>query len=267
MKFTKMEGLGNDYIYLNCTMEVPPNLPDLAQRLSHRHLGVGADGLICIRRGTQGDFCMEMYNADGSRGEMCGNGIRCLGKYVYDRGLTRKMELSIETSAGLRQLWLHIGETTEVDSVTVDMGAPIVEDVVALCVNEHIFHGTPVSMGNPHIIIPWNDLATAPVQSVGPLLEVHPQFPNRTNVSFMSVADVNNIHLREWERGSGETLACGTGACACFAAARAMGRCHDAVTVHLPGGALKLIWQVETGHILMTGPAHTVFDGTLPALS
>lgn len=260
MHFTKMEGLGNDYIYLNCLLDAPRDLPALAVRLSQRHFGVGADGLICVFPGGRGDFRMEMYNADGSVGEMCGNGIRCLGKYLYDKGLTRKMELTIETAAGPRQLYLHIGADTAVDTVTVDMGAPGVFPRRRLTVDGEEYTGIPVSMGNPHLVLFCDDPDRAPVGRVGPLLERHPAFPDRTNVEFLSVPRPEDLRLRVWERGSGETLACGTGACACFAAALKEGRCGEAVTARLPGGALTLRWTME-GHILMAGPAHTVYEG------
>ncbi len=213
MRFTKMEGLGNDYIYLNCLSHRPPDPAGLAVRLSDRHFGVGADGLICVCPGRRGDFAMEMYNADGSRGKMCGNGIRCLGKYVYDKGLTRRTSLQVDTDSGLRALRLLPGPAG-IGQVEVDMGEPSV-------------------------------------------------FPDRTNVEFVAV-EGDQLRLRVWERGSGETLACGTGACAALAAAHFLGLCPPEVTALLPGGSLVLSLDTASGHIRMTGPAVTVFEGEWP---
>jgi len=263
MRFTKMEGLGNDYIYLNGFEPLPKNLPRLALEVSRRRFGVGADGLVVVRPGRRGDFFMEMYNADGSQGEMCGNGIRCVGKYVYDKGLTKKRELIVETVAGPRKLELHLGGDGLVEQVTVDMGAPGIFAQRTITVEGKKIEGRPVSMGNPHFVLLCEDPAQAPVTTLGPLLERHPSFPRRTNVEFVSVENERSLHLRVWERGSGETLACGTGACASFAAARREGRCSPEVTVHLPGGALKLRQEPAGRHILMTGPARTVYEGEL----
>ena len=261
MFFSKMEGLGNDYIYLNCLHYRPHNLPKLAQTLSRRRFGVGADGIICICPSIKGDFAMEMYNADGSQGEMCGNGIRCLGKYVYDKGLTDRHELTIETAGGVRTLFLHMDELGAVEEVTVNMGKAVIAPHRQYTVDHLSFVGTPVSVGNPHLILYWDDLNSAPVKSIGRQLEHHPDFPNRTNVEFISVPTRDNIHMRVWERGSGETFACGTGACAAFAASYHDGLCENAVTMHLTGGALILSYQ--DNDIYMRGPARMVYEGEI----
>ena len=261
MRFTKMEGLGNDYVYLNCMEEAPEDLPELARRLSHRHFGVGADGLICIRPGIYGDFTMEMYNADGSRGAMCGNGIRCVGKYVYDKGLTKKTCLTIDTDAGERQLELVLREGM-VDQVTVDLGAAVCGSGRRMALGDRCRMVYPVSMGNPHAVILCDDPAAAPVETEGPLLERHQEFsPQGTNVEFVTVRAVDELEVRVWERGSGVTLACGTGACAAFAAVWKLGLCADQVRTRLPGGTLTLRRERKNGHIFMTGPARTVFEG------
>lgn len=261
MRFTKMEGLGNDYIYLNCLEEVPEDLPGLAVRLSRRRFGVGADGLICIRPGRGGDFSMEMYNADGSRGAMCGNGIRCVGKYVYDKGLTRKTCLTIDTGAGPRRLELHLLGGT-VDTVTVDMGRARVEGPVRVEAEGEAFSVLPADVGNPHGVIFCPDPEAVDLARLGPVLERHPALGERRNIEFAACPDREHLLLRVWERGSGITLACGTGACACFAAALRENRCEPAVEASLPGGSLRLEKRGES--ILMTGPARTVFEGELP---
>lgn len=261
MRFTKMEGLGNDYIYLNCLEEVPEDLSALAVRLSDRHFGVGADGVICIKPGRTGDFTMEMYNADGSRGAMCGNGIRCVGRYVYDRGLTRKTCLTIDTGAGPRRLELHV-LGGQVDAVTVDMGAARVGDPVEVETLGERFTVIPVNVGNPHGVIFCPDPGKIDLERLGPVLEVHPALGERRNIEFVSCPDREHITLRVWERGSGITLACGTGACAAFAAALEENRCGARVEAALPGGVLTLEKRGE--NIFMTGPARTVFEGELP---
>lgn len=260
MRFTKMEGLGNDYIYLNCLEETPADLPGLAVRLSDRHFGVGADGLICIKPGRTGDFTMEMYNADGSQGAMCGNGIRCVGKYVWDRGLTRKTRLTIDTGAGPRGLELHIREGLA-DSVTVDMGEITLSPPVVLEAAGERFSVIPASAGNPHGVIFCSDPEKIDLERLGPLLEVHPALGERRNIEFAACPDRERLDLRVWERGSGITLACGTGACAAFGAALESGRCENRVKARLPGGVLTLERRGEK--ILMTGPARTVFEGEI----
>lgn len=259
MFFTKMHGLGNDYIYLNCLSETPKNLPSLAVTLSDRHFGIGGDGLICICPSCIADFRMEMYNADGSRGAMCGNGIRCLAKFLYDNGLTKKKHLTIETDAGLRLLTLTFDNGT-VKQVTVDMDVPQCEPQFCLTINGEDYTVFPVSMGNPHAVIFCAEIDGLSLSRIGPQFEHHPVFPNRTNTEFVEVLSPDALRLRVWERGSGETLACGTGACAAFAAAFGHGFCGNNVIAHLSGGDLILQMR-EDGHINMTGPAVTVFEG------
>lgn len=260
MHFTKMEGLGNDYIYLDCTQYDPENPAELAERWSERHFGIGADGLICIKPGSTGDFTMEMYNADGSRGAMCGNGIRCVGKYVYDKGLTRKTCLTIDTDAGPRELELHVMGGA-VDQVTVDMGEARVFPGISLEIDGAERSVVQVSVGNPHAVIFCADPEQVDLERLGPVLEHHPSLRERSNVEFVSVIDGTTLNVRVWERGSGITLACGTGACAAFAAAWKAGLCQSAAAARLPGGTLRL--EQRGGRIFMTGPARTVFEGEL----
>jgi diaminopimelate epimerase len=259
MLFTKMQGLGNDYIYLNCLSDTPENPSALAIRLADRHYGIGGDGLICICASQVADFRMEMYNADGSRGAMCGNGIRCLAKYLYDHGLTPKHQLVVETDAGLRFVLLHIEHNT-VSQVTVDMDAPQYEPKFSLTIDDEVFTIFPVSMGNPHAVIFTSKIDRIALSNVGPMIENHPSFPNKTNVEFVEVLDQNSFQMRVWERGSGETLACGTGACAAFASAFSQKTMKAHAVAHLLGGDLHLHMR-EDGHITMTGPAVTVFEG------
>ena len=273
MKFTKMQGLGNDYVYVNCFKEKIDNPPELARRISDRHFGVGSDGLIMINPSDKADFEMEMYNADGSRGEMCGNGIRCVAKYVYDYGLTDKEAISVETLAGIKYLQFFI-ENGKVAKVKVDMGSPILTPaeipVVAegeRAVDEPIvvdgteYRMTCISMGNPHAIVYVDDVKNLPIEKIGPLFEKHERFPNRVNTEFVKVLDRNTVEMRVWERGSGETLACGTGACATAVACILNGLTEEKVTVKLLGGDLEIEWDREKNKVFMTGPAKVVFDG------
>lgn len=253
MKFIKMQGLGNDYLFLNCLEGEPENLPELAVRMSDRHFGAGSDGLICLCPSTKGDFRMRMFNADGSEGEMCGNGIRCLAKYIRDCGLSPKDVLRIETGAGLRQTELLD------DAVRVDMGPPQVSAPVEVEALGRIWRLTPVSMGNPHGVIFQTGIHDLSLALVGPALERHPAFPGGINVEFVEMIDRNTLRMRVWERGSGETLACGTGACAALAAAVSSGLAERTARVELPGGTLEVCWAGET--ILLTGPAVTVYKG------
>jgi len=255
-----MEALGNDYIYVNCMEGAPEDLPALAVRLSDRHFGVGADGLICIRPGRTGDLTMEMYNADGSRGAMCGNGIRCVGKYAYDKGLTAKTCLTIDTDAGPRRLEMSV-RGGEVQQVTVDMGEVMLAPAIQLTAGEETFSLIPAQVGNPHGVIFCSDPEGVELERLGPLLEVHPALPERSNIEFAACRDREHLSLRVWERGSGITLACGTGACAAFAAALRCGLCGPRAEVRLPGGALEL--EQRGKHTFMTGPAHTVFEGEI----
>ena len=264
LNFTKMHGLGNDYVYLDCTAGEPDDLPGLARRVSDRHFGVGSDGLICICPSKQADFRMRMFNADGSEGEMCGNGIRCVGKFVYDKGLTHKTsDLTIETLAGVKHLELYLKEG-RVDRVTVDMGVPETRPPIELEVLGRTWQVWPVSMGNPHAVIFLDGVDGLDLPAMGPSFEHHPVFPNRTNTEFVQVLDPIHLKMRVWERGSGETLACGTGACATVAAAVQAGLAGRQATVQLLGGDLDIRWSEEDGHLYMTGPAVTVFEGQLP---
>jgi len=262
VKFVKMEGLGNDYLFLNCLEGEPPDLPRLATALSDRHFGVGADGLICVKPGWAGDFAMEMYNADGSRGAMCGNGIRCLGKFVYDSGLTRKRCLTIQTDAGPRGLELSV-QNGQAAEVTVDMGPAKVEGEVYCQTPAGAFWVTPVDVGNPHGVVfcpEWTEEETA---RVGPMLEVCPPLGQRRNIEFLTVEDREHLTVRVWERGSGETWACGTGTCATVAALTELGLCPAGEDVHvqLRGGEL-IIRVLPDKKLLMTGSAVTVCEGT-----
>ena len=277
MKFTKMQGLGNDYVYVNCLKEKIADPPELAQKISDRHFGVGSDGLIMINPSDKADFEMEMYNADGSRAEMCGNGIRCVAKYVYDYGLTDKTYISVETLAGIKYLDLTV-ENGKVSLVKVDMGQPILEPekipvaskgsrVVdePLLVDGKEYRMTCVSMGNPHaVIFVDEDVKNLPLEKIGPSFENHTCFPKRVNTEFVRVIDRHTAEMRVWERGSGETLACGTGTCAVAVACVLNGLTEDAITVHLLGGDLYIEWDREKNTVYMTGPAEAVFDGEWP---
>ncbi|CCY59117.1 diaminopimelate epimerase [Clostridium sp. CAG:632] len=275
MKFTKMEGLGNDYVYINCFQEKVENPGELAIRYSNRHFGIGSDGVILIKPSEIADFCMDMYNADGSRSEMCGNGIRCVGKYVYDYGLTDKTEISVETLAGIKYLKLILKDG-KVDLVTVDMGEPELQAdkiPVALRLDEVIdqpiqvgntvYQMTCVSMGNPHAVVFVDAVDKFPLETVGPLFEHHVMFPNRVNAEFIEVLNRKEVNMRVWERGTGETLACGTGACASTVACILNHKTEDEITLHLLGGDLKVAWDREKNKIYMTGPARVVFDGEI----
>lgn len=276
MKFTKMQGIGNDYIYINCFEEKVDDPSTLAVRLSDRHFGIGSDGIILICPSKTADCRMDMYNADGSRGMMCGNGIRCVGKYVYERGIAQKERLRVETLSGEKTLDLTV-QNGEVTAVTVDMGKPILkakEIPVAFCENEVIdeplmidgreYRITCVSMGNPHTVLFVGDVSRAKPESVGPKIETNVLFPDRINVEFIQVLNKNEINMRVWERGSGETWACGTGACAAVVACCLNGKTDKNVRVHLKGGDLDIVWDKEkTGSVFMTGPAEFVFDGTV----
>lgn len=275
MKFTKMEGLGNDYVYVNCFEEQVGNPSELAVRVSDRHFGIGSDGLILIRPSEAADFCMDMYNADGSRSEMCGNGIRCVGKYVYDYGLTDQTHITVETLAGIKYLDLHT-EDGKVKLVTVNMGAPelrscqipVVSDKERLVREPIVVQGkryemTCVSMGNPHCVVFVEDTASFPLEEVGPGFEHHEVFPNRVNAEFIQILDRKSVNMRVWERGTGETLACGTGACASAVACVLNGLTENEITLHLLGGDLQVKYDQEADLVYMTGPARVVFDGEL----
>ena len=262
MKFTKMHGLGNDYVYVDCIHQSVDDLPGLARRVSDRHFGVGSDGLICICPSETADFRMRMFNADGSEGEMCGNGIRCLGKFVYDKGLTDKREVTVETLAGEKTLYLSV-ENGSVSEVTVDMGAPVVESPIEINVKGITYTGVPVSMGNPHCVVEVAAPAELPLSEIGPDFEVWPYFPDRVNTEFVQVLNDHEINMRVWERGSGETLACGTGACAAVVAAVANGLCEKGrdITVRVQGGDLVVHYTDEA--VTLTGDAKLVYTGVV----
>ena len=260
MRFTKMQGLGNDYVYVDCTQRAPEDLPELARRISDRHFGVGSDGLICIFPSEKADFRMRMFNADGSEGEMCGNGIRCVGKFVYDHGLTDQTTVRVETLAGVKILCLQV-EGGQVVSATVDMGLPVPQEPRTLQIMGRPYQARPVSMGNPHAVVFLDQIDALDLPAIGPAFENHPSFPNRTNTEFVVVLDDTHLKMRVWERGSGETLSCGTGACAVLVAGVLNDLTDRQVTVKLIGGDLLAEWREETGEILLTGPAVHVFDG------
>ena len=275
MKFTKMHGIGNDSVYVNCFEESVKNPAEVSKFVSDRHFGIGSDGLILISPSAKADFRMNIYNADGSQAEMCGKGLRCVAKYVYDYGLTDKTEFSVETLAGIKYLKLQI-ENGKTATVEVNMGAPILEaKAIPVAVEESpvvnvpvevkgkIYHMTCVSMGNPHAIIFMNNVKDLDIEAIGPYFENHTVFPKRTNTEFVEVIDRNTVNMRVWERGSDETLACGTGACATTVACILNNKTEDEVTVHLLGGDLKIRWDRENNQVYMTGPATVVFDGEI----
>lgn len=284
MKFTKMHGCGNDYVYVDCTKEVIPNISETAIRVSDRHFGIGSDGLILIKASDVADFEMDMYNADGSRGKMCGNGIRCVAKYVYDHGLTDKTTITVNTLSGIKTLKLTV-EDGKVSKVRVDMGEPELipaqvpvkasvlgladdrrEAIVAepLEIKGRSYDITCVSMGNPHCItFIGEDVRDFPLEAVGPAFEKHELFPERVNTEFINVIDKDHLRMRVWERGSGETLACGTGACAVAVASYLNGFTGRSVDIELLGGHLEVVYDEQTNHVFMTGPATEVFSGEI----
>lgn len=276
IKFTKMHGLGNDYVYIDCTKNGEPNnISDLAQFVSNRHFGVGSDGLILICKSDTCDFKMRMFNYDGSEAQMCGNGIRCVGKFVYDKGLTNKEKITVETLAGIKILNLNVVDG-KVETVRVDMGKPILapEKIPVIADKEPVqnlkikalereFEFTCVSMGNPHAITLVKDVDKFEVEKYGKVLEYDEHFPERANIEFIEILDDKTIKMRVWERGSGETFACGTGACAVAVACNLNGYTNEEVIVKLLGGDLHIKWDKEDNHIYMTGPATTVFEGEL----
>ena len=280
MKFTKMQGLGNDYVYVNCFKEKIDNPPKVAKIVSDRHFGIGSDGLIMINPSKVADFEMEMYNADGSRGEMCGNGIRCVAKYVYDYGLTDKTHISVETLGGIKYLDLTVKDG-KVALVRVDMGEPELDpekipiimkgysDETDRVLNAQIkvdgkeYHMTGVSMGNPHDVVYIDNVQGLDIEKIGPKFENHERFPQRINTEFARVIDRKTVEMRVWERGSGETLACGTGACAVAVASILNGYTEREVEIRLLGGNLQIEWNEEDNHVYMTGPATVVFDGEI----
>jgi diaminopimelate epimerase len=287
MRFVKMQGIGNDYVYVDCVRQQPPRDPaKLSQVISDRHFGVGSDGLILISPSERADVRMRMFNADGSESEMCGNGIRCVAKFSYDHGLTTKNPMTVETGRGVLTLHLEL-QDGKVQLVTVDMGEPILEsDKIPTTLPgprvsnqplppltlETAWHQdcglepfiTCVSMGNPHAVFFCRDVSKVLLEQVGPVIETAPIFPRRINVHFVQVKSADEVTMRTWERGSGITLACGTGACAVAVAAAMTGRTGRKLLAHLPGGDLKLHWSEQDHHVYMSGPAVEVFRGDWP---
>ena len=278
IEFVKMHGLGNDYLYINCIKNREPLFPEeLAKRLSNRHFGVGADGIILVCNSKIADFKMRIFNSDGSEAEMCGNGIRGFAKYVYDYNLIDKNEFKIETLAGIRKVKLNTLNKSITENITVDMGEPILHPVkipvltreeppikdLKIVIKNKIFTITCVSMGNPHAIIRLHNLEDINIKEYGPLIENRSEFPKRTNVEFIEIKDRSRIKMKVWERGAGETLACGTGACASTVASVLNGYTERKVVVELLGGELEVEWNEEDSHVYMTGPATTVFRKNL----
>lgn len=275
MKFTKMHGCGNDYVYVNCFEETVKNPEEAAKIVSDRHYGIGSDGLILICPSDKADFRMAMYNLDGSEGKMCGNGVRCIAKYVYDHHLTDKTRISLETLGGIKYLDLNIKDG-KVETVVVDMGEPVLipEKIpvnlsgdkavnIPLEVDGKVWYMTCVSMGNPHAVVFVDNTKELDLEKIGPKFEKHPIFPEQVNTEFVHVIDRHTVDMRVWERGSGETLACGTGACATAMACILNHKTDDEVLIHLLGGDLLIRYDRETNHIFMTGPAAEVFSGEI----
>lgn len=283
IRFTKMQGLGNDYIYVNTDLYPIENPEQFSIRWSKPHTGIGSDGLILISRSDVADFRMRIFNADGTEAMMCGNGSRCVGKYVYDHHLTSQTAITLDTLSGIKHITLHPDEQGEVHRATVDMGEPLLcnpqqvaspggnlegQNIkITLTEADDItlkeFQGTYVCMGNPHVVIFVDDISQVPVDKYGPLIEFHPLFPQRTNVEFVEVQADHILRMRVWERGSGITQACGTGACATAVAAFLTGRSGRINTVRMDGGDLEITYNEMDNHILMTGPAETVFEGEI----
>lgn len=277
MEFTKMHGCGNDYIYVNGFIEEVPaeKKPGIVRKLSDRHFGIGGDGVIFINRSSEADFEMEMYNADGSRAEMCGNGIRCVAKYVYDKSLTDKRSISVVSSGKVKYLDVTV-KNGDVATVKVNMGTPVLRaaDIPVISDKEEVisenievcgknYKMTCVSMGNPHAVVFMEDVADLEIEKIGPHFEKHSRFPKRVNTEFVKVIDRHTVDMRVWERGTGETLACGTGACATVVACVVNGLTEEEVTVRLLGGELHIFWNRTENLVYMTGPAETVFEGEI----
>ena len=276
MKFTKMHGIGNDYIYVNCfEEEIPADPAALSRRLSDRHFEIGSDGLILIRPTENGDAMMDLYNADGSRAMMCGNGIRCVGRYVYERGIAKKETLRIDTLSGVKTLHLDVANGT-VQSIEVDMGEPVLEPAsipvllpgeravsVPVEMGDDVFSVTCVSMGNPHCVLFVEDVDALDLEELGPRFEWNPLFPQGVNTEFIQPLPDGSLKMRVWERGSRETWACGTGACASVVSACLCGKAERRSVVHLRGGDLAIHWREEDNHVMMRGPAAFVFDGEI----
>ena len=277
MKFTKMHGTGNDYIYVNGFVEKIENPEEFAIFYSDRHKGIGSDGLVMIMPSETCDFRMRMFNADGSESEMCGNASRCIGKFVYDKGLTNKTEVTLETLAGVKVLKLFVGKNNKVESVTVDMGEPILKPELIpttftgdTVINKSVkfaegleYAITCVSMGNPHAVIFTSEIDKLDLPKIGPVIENAPIFPRRTNTEFIEVLSTDRLKMRVWERGSGETMACGTGACASVVASVLNGHTKRKATVELIGGELTIEWKEADNHVYLSGGATTVFEGEI----
>ncbi|MEI6578659.1 MAG: diaminopimelate epimerase [Eubacteriales bacterium] len=277
MKFTKMHGAGNDYIYVNCFEEKVLNPCDTAVKVSDRHFGIGSDGLVLIEPSSIADFKMDIYNSDGSQAKMCGNATRCVAKYVFDNGLTKKQEISLETLSGIKYIKMSV-ENGKVQSATVNMGAPITEpkkipvdldgDMALdrkINVDGKEYAVTCISMGNPHCVVFIEDTDSLKIDQIGPFFEKHKLFPDRINTEFIRIVDANTLKMRVWERGAGETLACGTGACAATVAAILNGFCkkNEDISVILLGGVLTIRWDSKSDDVFMTGPAQTVCTGDI----
>ena len=279
MKFTKMHGAGNDYVYINGFTEkiAEEDKPEWVRKISDRHFGIGSDGAIFINPSDVADFEMEMYNADGTRSEMCGNGIRCVGKFVYDKGLTKKEKISVVSAGKVKYLDLTI-ENGKAVQIKVNMGEPIlksdlvpvvsdseevIDELIYISEVDESYKMTCVSMGNPHAVVFMDDVENLQIEKIGPCFENHCRFPNRTNTEFVKVMDRKNVQMRVWERGTGETLACGTGCCATAVACILNGFTEDEITVHVLGGKIKIFWDRERNLVYMTGPAETVFEGEI----
>lgn len=264
MKFTKMQGIGNDYVYVDCFRETVENPSETARKVSNRNFGIGSDGLILIMPSDCADCRMDMYNLDGSRGAMCGNGIRCVGKYAYDHGLVNKTEIDVETASGIRHLSLHVKDGA-VETVTVDMGSPVQTSEIGepIEIGGKTWNFTGISMGNPHAVVFYDDLDGLEIEKTGPLFEHAERFPDRTNTEFVHIIDESHVKMRVWERGSEETLACGTGACAVAVACALNGKTGDETEVELLGGTLSIRWDRERNLVFMTGPAVEVYNGEI----
>lgn len=278
MQFEKMQAAGNDYIYVNLFEEQVEDPEVLSRQISDRHFGIGSDGLVLIGPDTEGDFSMKMYNADGSEGAMCGNAARCVGKYLYERGLTTKKEIALNTKSGIKYLSLMINpQSNEVERVRVNMGEAVFSDSDAsyplvsipgmvnypLQVDGHEYPITFVSMGNPHVVIFMDGIDELEIEKIGPQIEHNPLFPQRTNVEFVEVTDRSHLKMRVWERGSGETLACGSGACASLVAGVFTGRCDPKASIQLKGGTLEVEWEKDNNQVFLTGDARFVFRGEI----
>ena len=274
IRFTKMHGLGNDYIYVNSSLYPIKNPSAASVKWSNRHKGIGADGLVLIGKSAVADFAMRIFNADGSEAMMCGNASRCIGKFVYENALTRKNDILLETLSGIKRLILHLSGN-KVESVTVDMGIPSLSNSQQVAtidgsllrkefkVNDLTYYGTYVCVGNPHLVIFVEDVESVPLSEIGPILENHQLFPQKTNVEFAEIKPDGSIRMRVWERGSGVTQACGTGACATAVAAFSSNKANNEVRIVMDGGYLSVFWDDTDKHIYMKGSAEKVFDGTI----